>query len=66
VSAETHFSAALDGDNACDVVVMKCQARVCHIRKNNRNGSRFDRPADPSKLIGTGFRDCGHPHDKPT
>jgi hypothetical protein len=29
----------LDGDNACDVVVMTFQARACHIRKNNRNCS---------------------------
>ena len=27
----------LDGDNACDVIVMTRKARVCHIHKNNRN-----------------------------
>jgi hypothetical protein len=29
----------LDGDNACDVVVMTFQALACDIHENNRNGS---------------------------
>jgi len=42
----------LDGDNACDVVVMTFQARACYIRENDRNGSCCSRRECQSRWVG--------------